>query len=90
MVTEAPRSGGTEKFQGRLPKFLLDKIDRIIEEGEYASRSEYIRHLVEQDFAQKEAVVSLDSIVEERIREGRYDEALKKRMSEILSSHLMK
>ena len=91
MAAEAPRSGGTVKVQCRFPKYLVKKMDdEITDEKKFSTRSEWLRHLAEEYFNQKELIENLDAIVEERISEGRYDEALKKRVSEIISSQFRK
>lgn len=89
-MTAAPRSGGTEKVQCRLPEYLVKKMDEEVLSGEYSSRSEFIRHLVEEHFTSTDMMEGLDVTIDQRINEGRYDEALRKRMMEIISEQFLK
>ena len=86
----APRSGYMEKVQFKLPPSLLESVDQEVEDGNFQNRSDFFRHLTEAYFTEKETLADLDSTVQKRISEGRYDEALGARISKILAQQLLK
>ena len=88
MAIPAPRSGTMVKVQFKLPAHLVDRIDKEVESQEYSTRTEFLRHLVETHFAEENTISNLDNIVNERIKDGRYDEILKDRLKQILSDKL--
>lgn len=88
MLNPAPRSGNMIKVQFKLPSHLVERMDREVESEVYATRTEFLRHLVENYFAEEKTISNLDKIVNERIDEGRYDAVLKERLKKILSDKL--
>ncbi len=79
-----------EKIQFKLPRFLIDMVDSLVENGEFNTRSEFFRHLTETYFTEREILSDLDQTVQKRIEEGRYDNALGTRISKILAQQLLK
>jgi len=87
-MVAAPRSGGTEKVQVRLPEYLITQMDHTVTSGKFSSRSEFLRHVIERFFTMDDE--TLDEVVYKRINEGRYDDVLKKRITEIISEIIIK
>lgn len=87
-MAAAPRSGTMLKVQFKLPSHLVERIDHEVETGIFSTRTEFLRHLVENYFAEEQIKANMNAIMNERIKEGQFDDALKERFKKILSDKL--
>lgn len=54
-----------------VPEPMARGIKHLIEEGEFASQAEYIRHLIRTDLPRRLATIEQDKIILERLEEAK-------------------
>jgi Arc/MetJ-type ribon-helix-helix transcriptional regulator len=67
----------------RLSPDIHNRIEALIQTGRFRTKTDFIRQAVNWYLNQEEYYQKLDTIVIQRITEGRYDEAINKRASKI-------
>lgn len=71
---------GLANFMIRVSPEILKKIDKLVEQGKYSSRSDFAKMAISNFLTQGEAKDNIETSVRTVINEGACDEILEKRM----------